>query len=214
MKTLILGRGEVGTALAEVLADYRPTVLDKGERVDDRFDVMHVCFGHSPTFDAIVRDYQGDYRPDLTVIHSTVPVGTSRRLGAIHSPIRGQHPHLAEGIRTFEKFIGGADASKVADYFRRAGLRVRLFDKQEATELGKLLETESYRVNIEFCKRAKELCDSYEVNFHEAYTLQAESYNDGYTRLGRPEYLRPVLQPIAGDIGGHCVGPNKALLER
>jgi hypothetical protein len=215
MRTLIVGNGEVGKALAEVLKSYNPDVLDKGEEWRGHYyDVLHVCFPFSGEFTEQVRAYQELYAPSVTVIHSTVPVGTSRSLDAVHSPIRGIHPFLTEGIRTFVKLIGGSGASRVADYFRRAGLRVMLFDKQETTELAKLLETESYRVNIEFCQIAKALCDEAGVGFHDAYTIAAQTYNSGYAALGRPEYVRPILQPIDGQIGGHCVGPNQKLLDR
>lgn len=216
MKTLILGRGEVGTALAAVLKNYLPDTYDRTDYYDvanGPYDIIHICFGYSDEFVDAVRDYQERYKPRYTVIHSTVPVGTSAELDAIHSPIRGIHPNLEDGIRTFVKLIGGSKASEVADYFRRAGLRVCLFDKSETTELAKLLETESYRVNIEFAHRAKQLCDEMGLSYHEVYTLQAQSYNEGYVALGRSEYCRPVLQPIMTPIGGHCVMPNKALLE-
>jgi hypothetical protein len=214
MKTLIIGYGEVGEALAEVLEVYDPIPLDINDSIDDTFEIMHICFPYSEKFVDSVLAYRAKYRPAVTVIHSTVPVGTSRKCGSIHSPIRGIHPHLAQGIRTFVKMIGGERASQVADYFRRSGLRVMLFDKQETTEASKLFETESYRVQIEFCHRVKAFCDQNGLNFHEVYTLQAMTYNSGYTELGYPEYVRPILQPIDGPIGGHCVQANKALIEQ
>jgi hypothetical protein len=215
MKTLIVGLGEVGCALAEVLACYSPEMIDKDDSVfADPFDVMHICFGYSEGFYGAVREYQKTYKPKYTVIHSTVPVGTSRTLGAIHSPVIGQHPNLTEGIRTFRKMLGGKEASAVADYFRRAGIKVCLHDAQETTEAAKLFLTESYRVNIEFAKRVKAYCDEHELNFHEVYTLAALNYNAGYAALGFPEFARPVLQPIDGAIGGHCVVPNKSLISQ
>lgn len=215
MKTLIIGRGEVGIALGKVLDSYAPLtidIVDSGLLMDQAFDIIHICFPYSKDFVSAVRAYQVRFKPNFTVIHSTVPVGTSFSVGAIHSPIRGIHPHLEEGIRTFVKFIGGAQASQVADYFRRAGLRICLFDRPETTELAKLLETECYRVSIEFAHRAKNLCDRHGLSYHEVYTLQAQTYNEGYTALGHPEYVRSILQPIMGQIGGHCVMPNKELL--
>lgn len=216
MKTLIIGRGEVGTALAGALGIYAPKVIDIGEIPDgSAVDVMHICFPFTDAFIGEAFTYQSRYAPKVaTVIHSTVPVGTSRKCSAIHSPIRGQHPNLQDGIRTFPKMIGGRDASLVADYFRRAGLKIELYDKQETTELAKLLDTEAYRVSIEFAQRAKSLADKHLLSFHEVYTLPTIGYNAGYTALGHPEYVRPVLQPIAGEIGGHCVLPNKALIEK
>lgn len=218
MKTLIIGRGEVGNALVKVLAPYSPDTLDKLDVAQDKaslastYEIMHICFPYSGDFKGEVMEYQAHYKPIFTVIHSTVPVGTSSSLRAIHSPVRGIHPFLEQGLRTFVKFIGGPEASKVADYFRRAGLRIMLFDRQEVTELAKLLETESYRANIEFAKYAKQQADFYGVSYHEAYTLQALSYNEAYQRLGYPEFTRPVLQAIDGPIGGHCVMANKELI--
>jgi len=217
MKTIIIGMGEIGSALHRVLKPAYPNVDAYDTKNPDcctrgTFEIMHICIPYSDTFIESVRTYQELYKPRFTVIHSTVPVGTSRTLNALHSPCRGQHPFLEEGIRTFPKFIGGEQASLLADYFRRAGLKVILCDTQEETELGKILDTEYYRSCIEFAKRAKELADKYNVPFHTSYTLFNQTYNEGYKALGRPEYMRPVLQPIMTDIAGHCVMPNSKML--
>ncbi len=91
-----------------------------------------------------------------------------------------------------------------------------LFDSPETTEAAKLLDTEYYRACIEFCEKAKSVATLHGLSFHEVYTLWNQTYNEGYTALSHPEYVRPVLQPIshgAGFIGGHCVGPNRTLLK-
>ena len=217
-RSVILGAGEVGIALRNVLSDYAPTLIDPkfGSFGVDIQDVthMHVCFPYSETFIKDVEEYQARFKPLYTIIHSTVPVGTSRLVNGLHSPIRGIHPHLAEGIKTFVKFIGGQNASEVADYFRRAGLRVCLFDAPETTEALKLFDTEYYRVAIEFAQRVKTYCDKNKLNFHEVYTLGNQTYNEGYTKLGHPEFVRPVLQPIMTPISGHCVMPNAELIKK
>lgn len=215
MKTLIIGAGEVGTALQKVLIDYEPQFIDPKLGVVDEgltAEIIHICFPYSDKFIDYVKEYQEKYKPKYTVIHSTVPVGTSNTLAAIHSPIRGIHPNLEEGIRTFVKFLGGRDSSMVADYFRRAGLQVCLFDKAETTEAMKLFDTEYYRACIEFAHRVKRFCDKNNLNFHEVYTLGNQTYNEGYTKLGHPEFVRPVLQPIMTPIGGHCVTQNSKLI--
>lgn len=217
MKTLIIGFGEVGQALHKVLAPYYEIhTVDQEEKVaaDLQGSIMHICFPYSEDFVAHVKKYQELYKPKHTVIHSTVPVGTSRQCSAVHSPIRGIHPNLAEGIKTFVKFLGGADAQYVADYFRRAGLRVHLCEASETTELGKLLDTEYYRTCIKFTQQAYELCKEKGANFAEAYTIFNQTYNEGYTKLDRPEFVRPVLQPIMTPIGGHCLEPNHELLKQ
>ena len=223
MKTLIVGfLGEVGSAMKEILYDVYGHDNLAGVDVDGNtfgdlskpFDIMHVCFSYSENFIDEAKKYQKKFKPKYTIIHSTVPVGTTKNIeGACHSPIRGIHPNLEQGIRTFVKFIGGEQASEVADYFRRAGLRVALFDKAETTEAMKLFDTEYYRTCIEFAQRVKRYCDKMGLNFSEVYTIPNQTYNEGYVKLGNPEFVRPVLQPIMTKIGGHCVAPNSQLIK-
>lgn len=217
-RSVIIGAGEVGESLFHVLEQYQPELHDPIKNLyafaDGGTDYLHICFAYSPNFIEDVKKYQEQFKPTYTIIHSTVPVGTSRAVSAIHSPIRGIHPNLEDGIRTFVKFIGGQQSSLVADYFRRAGLKVYLFDAQETTEAMKLFDTEYYRHCIEFAKEVKTYCDEHALNFHEVYTLANQTYNEGYTLLGHSEFVRPVLQPIMTPIGGHCVMPNKVLLEK
>lgn len=214
MKHLVIGMGEVGTAIQKIFdCDWIDLENDHYDHYENiQYQCMHICFGYDEKFINSVAYYQQEYSPEFTVIHSTVPVGVSRHLNAINSPIRGIHPNLYEGIMTFEKFIGGEQASLVADEFRKHGLKVILCDKQETTELGKLLDTEYYRACIEFTHRAKELCSKHEVPFAEVYRDFNRTYNEGYTKLGHPEFVRPVLQPIMTKIGGHCVTENSKLI--
>ena len=219
MKTLIAGKGEIGDALGKVLADYSPAFIDppRGLFQDGEFDILHICFSCSTSdielFISTVKEYQERFNPKYTVVHSTVPYGTCRKLGAIHSPVIGQHPHLEESIMTFPKFLAGDGASKVADYFRRVGIKVILFDAPETSETGKLFLTEYYRECIEFAKRVKKYCEKHDLSFHEVYTIMNTAYNEGYEKLGYPEFRRPVLQPIMTEMWGHCLLPNKELIK-
>ena len=209
--------GEVGRSLHAVLKPHYEVwthdIQDNFTYFPEDLGVMHICFPYSETFVENVQGYQKRYEPKYTIIHSTVPVGTSRGVNAIHSPIRGLHPNLEQGIRTFVKFIGGEQSSEVADYFRRVGLRVCLFEKAETTEALKLFDTEYYRACIEFAQRVKRYCDKKGLNFHEVYTLANLTYNDGYIDLGHSEFVRPILQPIMKEIGGHCVLSNSKLID-
>jgi len=92
-------------------------------------------------------------------------------------------------------------------------MKVALFDKPETTEAMKLFDTEYYKVCIEFAQRVKKYCDKRGLNFHEVYTLANQTYNEGYQKLGNPEVVRPVLQPIMKKIGGHCILSNSKLLK-
>lgn len=207
MKTQIIGMGEVGSALEKVLSPYYPISPSQPE-------ILHICFPYSDDFISEVKRYQVGYQhPRITVIHSTVPVGTSRKLKACHSPIIGIHPYLEKSIKTFTKFVSGEGADEVADYFRRVGLKVQICRESETTELAKLTSTLYYGLCIEYAKEVEKLCESHKVPFSEVYTLWNKTYNEGYKKLGYEEVIRPVLQPIQRRIGGHCVIPNLDLLK-
>lgn len=213
---LIIGAGEVGRALKEVLSEKWPVhIRDIQDDAFGTFDVLHICFPPVGEFVRSVRAYTRKYRPKLVVIHSTVSVGTTAKLGAdaVHSPIRGVHPHLAEGIRTFVKYFGGIRAKEAARYFAACGVRTRTFQRAETTELLKILDTTYYGWNIVFAKEAARICAELGLSFDEVYTEANRDYNEGYAKLGMPNVVRPVLRAMPGKIGGHCIIPNTKLLK-
>ena len=213
MKTLIIGAGQIGKSLRDVLIyNYPVYLVDKDETGNSEYDIIHICFPYFKGFEDEVRKYQDWYKPKFTVVHSTVPVGTCTKVGAIHSPVIGIHPFLEESLKTFVKYLGGPKAGEVADYFRRAGMRVYVTDKSETTELMKILDTTFYGICVEYAKDVKQQCQRFNVPY-EMWTLWIANYNEGYEKLGRKEYLRPNLVPISKKIGGHCVLPNCDLLE-
>ncbi len=206
MKQVVVGAGEVGRAIAEVLGDVE---LRDVAGYTGRADVIHVCFPWSNAFEAEVRAYQVLFGADLTIIHSTVPIGTSRRLGAVHSPVTGRHPHLAESVRTFVKFFGGERAAAAAALF--AGVtETRTVPDPETTEAGKLLQTLQFGWQVLLQKEAYRLCRGTGADPEVAYRQFNEAYTAGYGELGDPFRL-PVVADIAGPIGGHCVIPNAAI---
>jgi len=208
MKTLIVGCGEIGKSMYQIFSPYYETqVIDINEEATIKPEIMHICFPYSDNFIEEVNKYSNIYNPKYIIIHSTVPVGTSRKLNALHSPCVGLHPFLEESIKTFTKFIGGKQAGEVADYFRRANIKVYITDKQETTELMKICSTTAHGMFIEYTKEVKRLCDKHKVPF-ELWTMWTDNYNKGYETLGHPEYKRPNLIPIMKRIGGHCVLPN------
>lgn len=229
--SLIIGAGEVGKGLYEVLHGVygeNVRIRDVEEPVEPlpKIDYVHICipFTDRSSFKKIVKTYVRQYQPEIVVIHSTVPPGTTRSFGPsfVHSPIRGKHPDLANGIRTFTKFIGSVvpdlttgdvPANKIAAYFIGANIPTMVFSKSETTELGKIMETTQYGWFIALSKEIKKLCELKGLDFTEVYTLQNQTYNEGYAKLGMSHYCRPILSPIDGPIGGHCVVPNAKLLK-
>lgn len=208
MDSLIIGAGEIGKSLHKVIGgDIRDREPKQGH-----YDIIHICFPYDSAFFSQVEAYQCQHTPKYTIIHSTVPVGTSRRCNAIHSPCLGVHPYLEESFKTFTKFLGGEKAGEVADFFRRANMKVYITDKPETTELMKILCTTKYGVDIEYVKDVKRQCEKFGVPF-EMWTLWTDNYNKGYVKLGQEQFVRPNLIPNMQKIAGHCVMPNTELLE-
>ena len=122
MRHLVIGMGEIGSAIQSIFgADYTDPV--KGDSFSNGdYDMMHICIPYSKNFEKIVKEYQEEYKPVYTVVHSTVPIGTCNRLDVTHSPCRGKHPSLKESILTFVKYVGGTHADIVAEEFKRHGI--------------------------------------------------------------------------------------------
>lgn len=213
MTQLIIGAGQVGTAIAEVLdRAHEVSLRDIHEPDDLKPSVIHICFPWSDRFSHDVRAYQAAYQPLLTIIHSTVPVGTSRKLDAVHSPVTGRHPHLAESVLTFVKFFGGERADEAAIIFRRCGVKTRSVADQESTEAGKLWQTFQYGWLIALQKEGYRWFDDVGANPAIAYRAFNEAYNAGYAALGE-RFSLPVLENMPGPIGGHCIIPNARLTD-
>ena len=213
MKSLIIGKGEIGTALYKVLRKKYEVFIKDTEPLELKdVQTIHICFPFSKDFVKYVREYQKQYKPRYTIIHSTVPMGTSAECNAYHSPVRGVHPHLAKSLTTFVKYLSPYNL-QLKRYFEKAGIKIKLVRKTETTELMKLFCTTIYGLNIIIEKEIYELCKRYGVDFKTVYTDCSRTYNSGYEELGFPQYKKYILQHRKGQIGGHCVTSNAGLLK-
>jgi UDP-N-acetyl-D-mannosaminuronate dehydrogenase len=214
---LICGYGEVGQALHKVLGNTNRDVYwmtrskdNLKEGRDMRFDVVHICFPYSEDFEKEVAMWKDN--ADLVIVHSSVPVGTCDSLGAVHSPITGVHPHLEVGIKTFVKYFGGARAIAASRIFQDLGIRTKTYQKAAITEAMKLWSTTQYGRMIMLEKEIYEWCQKNNLPFSEVYERSNHDYNEGYTKLGMSNVVRPILKHVPGEIGGHCVVNNSKLL--
>lgn len=223
----ILGYGEIGKAVAKF---YKNPKIKDINRDDGLLgvDVLHVCIPWSDQFENIIGEEIKRIEPKLTIIHSTIVPGTTKHISkklpkdlqhVVHSPVRGVHPHLHKGIKTFVKYIGAEDkkAGEAAKkHFSSLGIKTKVFIPAVTTELGKLLDTTYYGVVIAWHGEMKKMCDKFGVDFDKAVTDFNKTYNEGYTKLGMSYVARPVLYPpnpsAGGGIGGHCVIPNAQIL--
>ena len=172
-----------------------------------------------------VRLFQLKYQPKLTIIHSTVIPETTKKIitrtdikEIVHSPVRGVHPKLYDGLKTFVKIIGGEEMNAVSltkKHYDEIGLKYEVYENSVASELAKILCTTYYGVCIAFHNDIHQLCERYGVPYSEVATKWNTTYNEGYQKLGMSNVVRPVLYPPKdGKIGGHCVVPNTVLCKQ
>jgi len=212
---LIIGAGEIGTSLQKVLGCE---IRDKAPKVFQDVNVLHIAFPFDKNFKNETLSYVSNYNPNLTIIHSTVQVGTTEEIRRIverpvvHSPVMGKHPDLAKHIKKFKKFIGAesqAEAYAAIEYFKSAKINSVWLGNCRTTELAKLLSTTQYGLMIAFHQEMSRMCREAKVPF-QAITEWNKAYNAGYNDWNMRNYQRPILKP--GFIGGHCVMPNVKIL--
>lgn len=231
---LIIGNGEIGKAVTQVEKESKNKifVLDINDKQFSKkykeysknyaFDICHVCIPYSEDFSYMIFEYIKDFDIELTIINSTVKPGTTLEIYEMldgdcliaHSPVRGIHPHLYEGLKTFVKYVGGTEeACELAcDHFNSIGIDTKVVGTSRNSEFLKILCTTQYGYNILLAKMIKEMCDKHHLDFDDVYTDSNLTYNEGYTKLGMSNVVRPVLYAPEGNIGGHCVGNNFELL--
>jgi hypothetical protein len=215
-KCLLAGYGEIGKAIHEVFGKHHDiTVYDtNGEypQPQGEFDILLVCIPWQDNFIDIVHGYINLHSIKATVIFSTVPIGTTRKIqNAVHAPIEGKHPKLAESMNNWVWSVGGGNT--YAEYFfDKAKKGYVLCGSPETTEIAKLASTTLYGVNIEFARYVNEICKENKVdyNYINRYNI---FYNELYQRLNMPGYSRYILTPPEGKKGGHCVNNNAKILE-
>jgi UDP-N-acetyl-D-mannosaminuronate dehydrogenase len=215
-KTVVIGLGEVGRPLCDLIAQSGADVLGVDVAPVDMpapgtVDVMHICIPFEiDDFVGQTAGYVDRLQPELTVINSTVGVGTTRsvheRTGAriVHSPIRGKHARMLQELTYYDKFIGPIDAEAgvlAKQHFESVGMTTRMLSSPEASELAKLTETTYFGVLIAWAQEVARYCEAVGVDYDEVVAI--------YEQIG---YLPPVtFSP--GIIGGHCVMPNIEILK-
>lgn len=227
----ILGYGEIGQSLAKFYQNKKKfTLLIKDLKFDqfnqEKLDILNVAIPYIKNFEKVVARVIKKNKPTLTIIHSTVLPGTTKKIikitktKIVHSPVRGMHPKLYEGTKTFVKFIG-CENFKVGElakkHFQEIGIKkVKILKPAAASELNKLLDTTYFAHCIVFADYVEKICKKYKVPFSTFQDFNL-SYNEGYKKLGKPNVIRPTLYPPSktkGKITGHCLIPNAKLLEK
>lgn len=211
----VVGLGEVGRPIFELVSKHHEAVgVDVAVPAVgvQRVDVMHVCYPFE------IRDFVGEtaryierFSPNLTLINSTVGVGTTRavatRTGAavVHSPVRGKHARMREELLNYTKFVGAMDPASgrsAAKHLESIGMRTSILSSPEATELAKLTETTYFGLLIAWSHDVERYCDKLGLDYDEITSF--------YEGIG----FLPPIRYFPGVIGGHCVMPNIEILGR
>lgn len=214
-KVIVIGLGEVGKPLLDLAAmHYRHTVGVDLAPVPpmDNVEALHICFPFEiPDFVGESIRYMEHFNPRVTVINSTVGIGTTRQIAersgrpVVNSPIRGKHARMLEELQMYVKYIGPVtpEAGQLAeDHFRSLGLKTRTLASAEATELAKLAETTYFGVLLAWAQDIERYCDQ-----------SGENYDDVVSFFEEINYL-PKVKFWPGVIGGHCVMPNIEILSQ
>ena len=222
----ILGYGEVGKAIAKLYKKPKIKDLNRDNGLKG-VEILHICIPWSNDFLKTAKKEIKEIKPKLIIIHSTVAPGTTRKLALslpkglgrmiVHSPIRGIHPHLYKGIRTFLKYIGtdNKKAGELAEkHLKSLGIKTKVFSPSIITELGKLFSTSYYGLCIVWHGEMKKICNKAGINFEKAVTDFNKTYNKGYLKLGKKNVVRPILYPPKREISGHCIIPNAKILKK
>jgi len=224
----ILGYGEVGRAIAKFYKTPRLRKRFGGQAKikdlnrDDGLEgveILNICIPWSDKFVEIVKKEIRRIKPKLTIIHSTVAPGTTKKIKGmiVHSPIRGIHPELYQAIKTFVKYVG-VDNKKAGQLAKKhlesLGIKTKIFQPSVTTELGKLFSTAYYGLCIAWHGEMKKICDIAGIDFEKAVTDFNRTYNEGYKKLGKKNVVRPVLYSPKGGISGHCICENAEILKK
>lgn len=213
MKSLIIGKGQIGQALFEIFSKVHECYIrDIRAELDDpkSIEVLHLAYPDSENFVESVLDYKAYYKPRLTIIHSSVAIGTTQQCGehVVHSPERGRFPNLAREMRMYRKFIGFEeieDGDLAAFYINACNWPTQLVDDPQQTEMLKLLSNAHMGLEIAWRQEVERLGVNAEI-----YQLWEQSYQTGYMKTNQHHLIRPIMRP--DPIGGHCILPCIDLL--
>jgi hypothetical protein len=226
MTDIILGMGEVGETLFDLLVDRKfdcvgidldNTKCKKYAENDDikNPEYLHVCLpGELTGFTDIVLDWIHKINNvQVVIIHSTVKPGTTKiiqeksSIPILFSPVRGVHKRFLNDIKKYTKFIsfdGIEIDSKIKIDLENRFEKVDWMSTTKTAELAKILvDTTYYGWLINYAQITKMICEKENVDFDEMWKFADEIHEN----LGN----RPKMFP--GIIGGHCVIPNLDLIE-
>ena len=214
-KVVVVGLGEIGKPIFELVSRHYDAVgvdISPPAARPEQVDFMHICYPFQITdFIGETCRYAELFKPAVTIIDSTVAIGTTRaiadRIGmpVVNSPVRGKHARMFDDLCRYTKFVGALDPASgqhAAQHFETLGLKTKILSSPEATELAKLTETTYFGVMIAWAQELERYCDHAGQNYEDVISF--------YDEIG----FFPLVKYFPGIIGGHCVMPNIEILRK
>lgn len=234
---LIIGHGEVGKSIERLYSNeqYNIYTMDKEKKdlpegKNTKIDIMHICYPYiDEKFVNYVIDNMNNYSPELTIINSTVPSGTTKIIWEniyeeenmqrhlVHSPLMGVHPNLTESMKIGVKIVGGCteEATELAcKHFERLGIDTYAYNNSDESEIAKMLSTTYYSLCIRFMQEVHRECEKNNLDFDNVYNVTNEIYNSLYSQMNMDYVKRPILKYMGKGLGGHCCHENAVLLKK
>lgn len=225
-KTVVVaGCGEIGKPIyqlcrggfAQVIAED-PTV---GPPEEARFPVaaLHVAIpGSLPKFGEIVQGYDRKYKPEVILVNSSSFPGQTDTLvellgvdRVVHTQVHGKHHggRMRRDMLRYPKFVATRSDKafeKAKDVLIAMGHppeNVVRLQSPLAGEMSKLLATTYFGYLIAWTQEVERLAERTGVSYED---LMA------FTRLQADDFR--IDNKFPGVIGGHCVMPNIAILQK
>lgn len=223
MKSIIVGGGQIGHAVAEIISRTdEVTIYDSGRNNEPPIikgvDIIHVCFPYTEEekFIKSVDYYIQKYQTRHVIIWSTVAIGVTKKIrGAVHSPVEGRHPKLASSIRSMTRWIGYnrfEDGTYFENYFKSLQFSIHAVSNSDFTEFLKLRSTSKFGINLAWADYEAAVAQQLGMDFNLVKDFDRD-YNKLYHNLGMEWAQRYIVDAPNGKIGGHCVVPNAELLD-
>lgn len=230
-KRIVIGyKGEIGRAISNIFE------ATDGEDKDDIYigpkngkitrTIMHICIPYNIYFICHVLEYIEKHDPDMVLIHSTVPVGVTRKLwksyplGALrpaiaHCPVNCRHPNTKKDIMKYDMFVGSMHpdlTDDVCDYIERFGIITYPCDTPESTEFCKIMSTEFCREMVQFYSMMQKITEKNShlnwkecIAYFENIAKKSNVWNRVYRRRDR------IDTQISGK---HCLNSNHEFFKR
>ena len=222
---VVAGCGEIGKPIFQMCRGaYRQVIAEdpaagKPESPMYPVDALHIAIpGSMPNFVKIVSDYFARYKPQIMLIHSSTAPGLSDEIvkavgedAVVHTQVHGKHHgnRMHRDMLRYPKFVATRSdaayekAKAALEAIGHPGDNIIRLSSPLAGELVKLLATSFFGYLIAWVQEVERLSEMSGISYEELMS---------FTKLQTDDFR--IENKFPGVIGGHCVLPNIAILQK